>query len=284
MPKTPENPESLYLSAKEAAAELGVSLATLYAYVSRDMIRSEPVPDSRAKRYRAEDVRGLKERRAGQAAATPQPGGGAMVMNFGGAPVLDSAITLIADGKLHYRGSDATALARNSNLEQVAALIWGCRDVQPFTRDTVPAMTPLLEALNGKLSDLPRIERCLSLLPVAALSDPGVYNMTDRGLAATGARLLRFVAAVISGVAPSAEPVRARGRRFMPRCRRASAPPKGRATAASPTGSRVSSPTWRIARTSKTRCWRGSATAIRCRASGIRFIRTATRAPERCSR
>ena len=58
-----DRPESLYLSAREAAAELGISLPTLYAYVSRDLIRSEPVPDSRAKRYRAEDVRALKRRR-----------------------------------------------------------------------------------------------------------------------------------------------------------------------------------------------------------------------------
>ena len=35
-----------------------------------------------------------------------------------------------------------------------------------------------------------RIERCLALLPLAALEDPTVYNMTDRGLAATGARLV----------------------------------------------------------------------------------------------
>lgn len=40
MVKKPGNPpESLYLSAREAAAELGISQATLYAYVSRDMIR-----------------------------------------------------------------------------------------------------------------------------------------------------------------------------------------------------------------------------------------------------
>src|SRR5258708_27329409 len=53
----------LYLSAREASAELAVSPATLYAYVSRGLIRSEPSPDSRSHRYRAEDVRGLKERR-----------------------------------------------------------------------------------------------------------------------------------------------------------------------------------------------------------------------------
>jgi citrate synthase len=201
------NAENLYLSAKEAAAELGISLATLYAYVSRDMIRSEPVADTRAKRYRAEDVRALKQRRAGQASALQQAGDPRGTLSFGGVPILDSAITLIADGKLHYRGSDATLLARNSSLEQVAALLWGCRDVQPFTREAVLAMTPTLETLAGALAQLPRIERCLALLPVAGLDDPAVYNMTERGLAATGARLLRFVAAVISGVAPSAEPV-----------------------------------------------------------------------------
>jgi citrate synthase len=197
--------ESLYLSAKEAAAELGVSLATLYAYVSRDMIRSEPVPDSRARRYRAEDVRALKQRRAGAPATVQAPDPRAAI-SFGGAPVLDSAITLIADGKLHYRGSDATLLARNSSLEQVAALIWGCRDVQPFTRDAVPVMTPALKELARELAQMPRIERCLAMLPIAGLDDPAVYNMTDRGLAATGARLLRFVVGVISGVPPSAEP------------------------------------------------------------------------------
>jgi citrate synthase len=170
------------------------------------MIRSEPVADTRARRYRAEDVRLLKQRRVGPV-ATPQAADPRASISFGGAPVLDSAITLIADGKLHYRGSDATLLARNSSLEQVAALLWGCRDVQPFTRDAVPVMTPALQELARELARIPRIERCLSMLPVAGLDDPAVYNMTDRGLAATGARLLRFVAGVISGVAPSAEPV-----------------------------------------------------------------------------
>src|SRR4051812_49601975 len=58
-----KNSEGLYLSAREAAAELAISPATLYAYVSRGLVRSEPTPDSRKNRYRAEDVRALKERR-----------------------------------------------------------------------------------------------------------------------------------------------------------------------------------------------------------------------------
>ena len=51
--------EALYLSAREASAELSISPATLYAYVSRGLVRSEPSADSRSHRYRAEDVRSL---------------------------------------------------------------------------------------------------------------------------------------------------------------------------------------------------------------------------------
>ena len=57
--------EPLYLSAGEAAAELSISPATLYAYVSRGLVRSEPTGQgTRGRRYRAEDVRSLKNRRA----------------------------------------------------------------------------------------------------------------------------------------------------------------------------------------------------------------------------
>ena len=201
MARKPGNrPESLYLSAREAAAELGISLASLYAYVSRDLIRSEPVPGSRARRYRAEDVRLLKKRRV--SAENPAL---STSLSFG-LPVMDSAITLIADGQLHYRGSDATALARTSSLEQVAALLWGARE-QPFTRDAVLAPSEPLQKMAESLARSPRIERCLALLPLAALEDAAVYNMTDQGLAATGARLMRFVGAVISGAEPSDKPL-----------------------------------------------------------------------------
>ena len=59
-----DGPSALYMTAQEAAATLSVSPATIYAYVSRGMIRSEASSDGRAKRYRADDVRALKDRRA----------------------------------------------------------------------------------------------------------------------------------------------------------------------------------------------------------------------------
>ena len=41
-----------------------------------------------------------------------------------GLPILESAITLIADERIYYRGHDAGALARERSLAEVAALLW----------------------------------------------------------------------------------------------------------------------------------------------------------------
>ena len=66
-----------YLTADETIAELGISKATLYSYVSRGLIHSEEVGGkTRVKRYVAEDVARLKQRKEqrrnpAQAAATP---------------------------------------------------------------------------------------------------------------------------------------------------------------------------------------------------------------------
>src|SRR3712207_2580246 len=99
--------EVRYLSAGQAAEELGVSLATLYAYVSRGMIRSEATGRSRRRRYRAEDIRRLKERKEWRRDPDRVVEG---ALRWG-TPVMESGITLIADGKLYYRGRDVAALA-----------------------------------------------------------------------------------------------------------------------------------------------------------------------------
>ena len=52
-----------WISSAEAARRLGVSAATLYAYVSRGLLRSEALDGSRERRYRADD--GLEHEVAG---------------------------------------------------------------------------------------------------------------------------------------------------------------------------------------------------------------------------
>jgi citrate synthase len=108
-----------YMTAEDAAAYLGVSRATLYAYVSRGLVVSEPAGDSsrRLHRYPRAAVERLKVRRE----LRRDPAHGAL---RGGAPVLESSLTLIDKGHLWYRGRDACQLSRTSTLEQVAALLW----------------------------------------------------------------------------------------------------------------------------------------------------------------
>src|SRR5689334_9992695 len=119
-----------WIDAKAATRLLGVSRATLYAYVSRGYVRSEPVPGTpRERRYAREDVERLRvraeERRNPEKAA-------AHALRWG-VPILESGITLIANGKLYYRGHDAAELARTRSLEEVAALVWtGAFDTDLF--------------------------------------------------------------------------------------------------------------------------------------------------------
>ncbi len=110
-----------YLTSLEAALELGVRRETIYAYVSRGLIRSEAVgPGQRTRRYSAEDVRSLKTRKTQRR----DPQGAIEKALHWGDPILESSLTLIADGRYSYRGQEAVALAETRSPEEVAALLW----------------------------------------------------------------------------------------------------------------------------------------------------------------
>lgn len=185
--------DSKTLSAQEAADELGVNLATLYAYVSRGMIRSEAVGGSkRNRRYNASDIQRLKDRKDQRR----NPEKVAETALYFGAPVIDSAITLITDGRLYYRGMDATFLAQNHTIEEAAALIW-MGDIQARIPDfpdlTLPSRCQIIQP---HLNDLTIFERFQVLLPLIALDDLAAYNLNFSDVVETGARILRFMAAI----------------------------------------------------------------------------------------
>src|SRR5207248_9406199 len=108
--------ESTWLSATDAAKALGINRATLYAYVSRGYIRSVARPGMpRERRYSAEDVERLKRRN--EERRDPEKAAGRALQ--WGMPILESSITLIASGKLYYRGHDVVELARKRSVEEV---------------------------------------------------------------------------------------------------------------------------------------------------------------------
>ena len=189
--------EKRYLSAREAAAELGVSLPTLYAYVSRGMVRSEAAGGSRrSRRYHGEDVRRLRERKERRR----DPEGAVEGALRWGAPMLESGITLVADGRIYYRGWDLLELSRSRSIEEVAALIWTGEltgDEAGIFGSDAPAGRAVLE---GDSTARPAtLERIQSLLPPAAAEDSAAYDLRPGAVAKTGARILRLMAVSLAG-------------------------------------------------------------------------------------
>jgi citrate synthase len=192
---------ALYLSAREASAELAISPATLYAYVSRGLIRSEPSSDSRSHRYRAEDVRGLKERRA----PSPEPRG---LKSFDAdLPVMDSAIATITEDGPIYRGVNCIDLAETETLEHAATLLWDVTGVDPFSQDNCPLVSGEMRAVAEAARHAAPIDRTVAVLALAASADPRAFTRAADGRAMVGGRILRLVIATMLNRTSSSEPL-----------------------------------------------------------------------------
>jgi citrate synthase len=112
--------KTAFVSGEEAAALLGVKRETLYAYVSRGLVRSEPGTRGRARRYHRDDLERLKARRDARA------GHGAVAAGAlrWGEPVLESALCAIDARGPRYRGHLAVDLAESASFEAIAELLW----------------------------------------------------------------------------------------------------------------------------------------------------------------
>lgn len=191
-----------YLSAREAASRLGVSPATLYAYVSRGKVDSRPGTDGRSREYRTDDIERLIERRqAGRGAAQ----GAAHSLTWG-LPVLETRISLIRPHGHYYRGESAIALAQSgASLEHVATLLWdGSGD--PFAA-SLPDHWPAPVALLLRQRALPPLERTAAALPLLSLVTPHTHSTDTLQRREGAAQLLRQTAALLCAVRPDRRPI-----------------------------------------------------------------------------
>lgn len=192
-----------YLTADEVVIALAISKATLYSYVSRGLIRSEETGDkTRTKHYWAEDVATLQQRKEqrrnpAHAAAT--------ALHFGD-PVLESAITLIANGQCYYRGYATIDLARRHPFEDVAALLW----TGALTGQTLFAETSNLHAVDSltaaKTTAQPQgapAEAFQLALLTAAATDLAAYHHEATAVMRTGVRILTLLVGVVTGAQAS---------------------------------------------------------------------------------
>jgi citrate synthase len=203
-----------FLTSRQAAGALGVTRATLYAYTSRGLLRSEPVPGTtRERRYHRDDVERLTARKA----ARRDPSKAAAQGLRWGEPVLESSITLIQGGTFYYRGHDAVRLAAHASAEDVAALLWNVPDGERervFAQPS-PMDTRRLTLLARHTPDVRT--RLQAALPIAGADDLPALDLRPSAVSATGARILRLVTRIVTGSATTEPMHRALQHAWAPR-------------------------------------------------------------------
>lgn len=194
--------ETGFLTAQEAAEELGVKIGTIYAYVSRGLIRSQAsAAGQRNRLYLREDINRLLIRRQTRINLDPMSDD---VLQFA-APVLESEFSLIEDGKLYYCGIPIEEVTSMLAAEELAALFWSgdaanARSLFDHRRH------PSAGKYRRMLLDLD-IDRSIRfslptfqiVLPLAMADDPIAYDMRPGSIALSGARILHLLTAVASG-------------------------------------------------------------------------------------
>ena len=181
----------LYLSAREASAELAISPATLYAYVSRGLIRSEPSSDSRSHRYRAEDVRGAE----GTARAVA---GAARLAQFRRRFAGDGFGDLD-----HHRGRPDLSRrqlhrpGRNRHARTCRDAAVGRHRRRSVCAGQLPDDVGRDAAVADAARDAAPIDRTIAVLALAASADPRAFTRAAEGRAMVGGRIMRLVVATM---------------------------------------------------------------------------------------
>jgi len=198
------------LTCEEALARLNIKAATLYAYVSRGLIRATPHEDSRKRLYLRRDIERLATRKRGRA---PTGAVAESTMRLGH-PVLHSAITQITPHGPRYRNRLATDLASSgASFESVVHLlttgIWqnGLATWAPL--DTPPDVLRFLAVYEdgGASGDIGAL---LGMVPFAlAMHGRGTREIADGGAVPAARLMLQSMAGCVGFLGP--------GRAFCPR-------------------------------------------------------------------
>ncbi|OGA36800.1 MAG: hypothetical protein A3G80_13055 [Betaproteobacteria bacterium RIFCSPLOWO2_12_FULL_62_13b] len=156
----------------EVLAILQIKPQTLYAYVSRGLIRSVPQPDGRSSFYLRDDVERIKVKSAARA------GFGAVAASAmrWGEPVFTTSITQITEAGPRYRNRLAVDLVRaHASFETVADFLWAGTWIDKpdgWSAPDTPAEVIAQLSLSTRLRAHPHVVQLL-ILAVGLL---GVYH------------------------------------------------------------------------------------------------------------
>lgn len=170
-----------WMTSEQATQRLGVKAETLYAYVSRGMIGSEPIPGTRRSRFSREDV----ERLAGR-----QRGGG----RAGGLElIIETELTYLDPaGVLAYRGWDVADAVATSNFEEVAGWLWhGVREKESFAAPK--ATTDVAVKIAKALRDEPVMDRVRAVVAAIHGTDPFRDDRRPAAVAEAGRKIIATI-------------------------------------------------------------------------------------------
>ena len=219
-----------FLTAAEAAERLGVKLDTIYAYVSRGLLKR--LGSDKESRFDPAQVERLAMK--GRRNVVPKPQ----------ALVITTELTEVTEGAVHYRGQSALELARTATFEQVAEWLWavpqaaeeGACSHAPQAFIAPKAAVTLARSVSAALPvDAAPLERLRVIASVLGSTDPLRYDTSPGPVVATARAL---IAGLVEGLPRAGATGSA--------ARAASAPPDGLAqrlftqlTAVRPTAARV---------------------------------------------
>lgn len=161
--------DPLYVTSTEVVRRLRITRETLYAYVSRGLIRSEKIPGSHRKKwYYREDVENLLKKKE----IRQNPGKAVRGALRWGEPILDSQITRIYDGSFYYRNISALELAEEAEFEDVFAfLVTGQHAPHELNFSLVKQIADGSTALNPLMLKVHPLDALLASIPIIAHED-----------------------------------------------------------------------------------------------------------------
>jgi citrate synthase len=167
-----------WLTAEQAAQRLGIKPATLYAYVSRGVLRRRRSPD-RHSRFDPAEVERLARR------GRPRRALGVSEL------AIESEVTALGDDRPYYRGRDALDLAAEWSLEEAAGWLWtGEAPTRAEWRAVPEAVAAGRAAQSGLPPDVLPLERLQVITPALAATDPMRHNVEPAAVVAIGQHLI----------------------------------------------------------------------------------------------
>lgn len=201
------------LDAKSAASLLGVKKQTLYAYVSRGLIRTAIREGTKASLYHKDDIEALRQGR--RVTGTAPDSNERAIRWGGGAQVLQTGVTAIDAAGPRYRGKLAVELAQARRpFEDCVELLWSGALPRQAVVWHPPTLPAAFEAIVEDFAEVARLGTTRQLLSLAvqtyAVCSGRNAEATMGGPVLAGRQLVQIMAAAVGLLAdpPAYAPAR----------------------------------------------------------------------------